>query len=80
MSERISKALRTVPTQKTIKLYLKVTTDKYELPLAVAESPRELAMMCGTTANCVMSAISHHHKGWLKIEIGEEYEQSNSVE
>ena len=79
MSERTSKALQSVPIKKTIKLYLKVTKDEYELPLAVAESPGELAKMCGTTRNMVMSAISHHHKGWIRIEIGEDNEQTCTV-
>lgn len=30
-----------------MKLYMYTTLDKYELPLAVADSPRELAEMTG---------------------------------
>ena len=45
------------------KIWMKVTADKYELPLVIADSSRELAEMCGTTANSIVSAISHHKKG-----------------
>lgn len=54
------------------KLYMRVTTDELELPIAVAESPKELADLCGTTKNCVLSSISHERAGWLRIEIEEE--------
>ncbi len=40
-------------------LYLEVTSDEYELPIAVAESPKELARMTGTTSNIIRSAICH---------------------
>ena len=41
-------------------LYLKVTKDKYELPLYVAETAREMAAHEGTTENAVYSSISHY--------------------
>ena len=42
------------------KLYLATTQDKYELPIAVADSPKELAEMTGRgTRQTVLSAISH---------------------
>lgn len=40
------------------KLYMRVTTDELELPIAVAESPKELADLCGTT-KIVCSPASH---------------------
>lgn len=49
-------------------LYMKCTTDKYELPIAVADSPSELAEMLGTNANVVSSSISHKRPYWYKIE------------
>lgn len=55
-----------------MKLYLRVTKDKYELPLAVADSAQELAVMVGTTKNVVQSCISKKHKGWKKIVIDDE--------
>lgn len=42
---------------------MKVTKDKYQLPLAVADSASELAEICGTTRNSVVSTISHYKKG-----------------
>ena len=54
------------------KLYLKTTTDEYELPEAVAESPGELARMIGTTKEVVLSSISHRHRGWIRMEVEED--------
>lgn len=53
-------------------LYLKTTLDEYELPIAVAESPKELAALLGTTPGCVMSSLSHKRAGWYKIEVEED--------
>ena len=53
------------------KLYVKTTGDKLDLPVAVADSPGELAKMLGTTAQSVLSAISHKHKGWYRVDVEE---------
>ena len=51
-----------------MKLYLRVTRDKYELPEAVAESPRELAQMTGVSRATILSSISHEKAGrWKSI-------------
>lgn len=47
-------------------IWMKVTNDIYELPVAVADNPRELAKLCGTTANAVKSGVSHVRKGHQK--------------
>ena len=41
------------------KLYIAVTPDRYELPVAVSETPEGLAKMVGTSKNTVLSVISH---------------------
>ena len=51
---------------------MRTTTDDMELPVAVADSPGELAEMVGTTKECVMSSISHKHKGWYRVEVEED--------
>ena len=43
-------------------LYIMVTRDKYELPLAVADTAAELARMVGVTTNAVLSGISKARK------------------
>lgn len=53
-----------------MKLYAKVSTDKYELPLAVADSPRELARMTGNTCGSIRSMISKGVPGYIKIDCG----------
>lgn len=40
-------------------LWLLVSQDEYELPLAVADSATELARMVGTTQNNISSTITH---------------------
>ena len=45
------------------KLYMKVTNDKYELPLAVAESRSELAKMTGVTKASLFSIFSRQRTG-----------------
>lgn len=47
-----------------MKLYLCVTRDKYELPVAVADSPKELAEMRGVSNTTILSAISHVKSGF----------------
>jgi len=57
-------------------LYLKTTLDKYELPIAVAESAVELARLLHTTPEVVYSSLSHKRRGWFKVEVEEENESS----
>ena len=44
-------------------LWLCVETDKYELPLAVAESSTELARKCGTNKHNVEAQVYGHWSG-----------------
>lgn len=51
-----------------IKLYMVVTTDKYELPLGVYDSLDELAEKQGVNKNYVKQSISRYEHGtnnWL---------------
>ncbi len=59
-----------------MKIYMYVTRDEFELPIAVADTPRQLALMLGTTENTVKSSISHHHPGWIRIETEETEDDS----
>lgn len=54
---------------RIVKLYVRSTGDRLDLPLAVADSAEELARMLGTTKGSVMSSISHGHKGWERVEV-----------
>lgn len=40
-------------------VYMKITKDEYELPLAVADTVKELSAMTGDTVNTINSAMSH---------------------
>lgn len=61
---------------KKDRVYMMVTMDKYELPILVAESVRELAERSGTSENVIRSQISKHKHGIIKrskficVEIG----------
>lgn len=57
-----------------MKLYMKVTKDKYELPLAVAESAGELAALTGVDKNVILSSISHKRRQWKKVIVEDEDE------
>lgn len=45
------------------KLWMKVTNDEYELPLAVAESAAELARMVGVKPESIYTIMSRSRKG-----------------
>lgn len=58
-------------------LWIKVTKDQYEFPLAVADTIEELAQICGSTKNNIASLMSHAKADgrwcqYQKIEIDEE--------
>ena len=42
-----------------MKLYMYVTADKYELPIYVTDTVKELAGLVGTTENSIYSAMRH---------------------
>lgn len=44
-------------------LYLMVTKDEYEFPVAIADTPKELAAMTGFSANTIRSSITHGEQG-----------------
>lgn len=56
---------------KTVKncCYIKVTNDKYRLPIAIADSAGELARLVGATKNTVLSSISHGTGTYEKVEL-----------
>lgn len=47
-------------------IWMKVTCDEYALPLAIADTASELAKICGTTPNSVVSTVSHYKQGRIK--------------
>lgn len=59
-------------------LYMKVTNDKYELPVAIADSAAELARMVGVKAQTVQSCIcrmkSGKNCGYYKIVVEDDEE------
>ena len=54
-------------------IYIMVTKDEYELPMAVADTVKELSMLTRKSENAIRSGISNHRRGrrsrFYKIEI-----------
>lgn len=55
-------------------LYILITKDELELPLAVADSPSELSKMIGVSSNTIKSSISKTKKKgkwsrYIKVEV-----------
>ena len=64
-----------------MKIYMRTTVDEYQLPVAVADSPKELAQIVGTSENVVLSSISKKRTGWYRVEVpDEEMEKEKAVE
>lgn len=58
-------------------VYMKVTRDRYELPVAVADTGDELAKLCGVSIHNVYNAIRKarllgHNCQYVRVDIGEE--------
>lgn len=45
---------------------MKVSKDRLELPLAIADTAGELAKICNTSPDCIMSIVSKSKKGIIK--------------
>lgn len=50
-------------------LWLKVTKDEYQLPLAVADTAAELARMTGVKPDSLYSMRCHGAKEYIKVEV-----------
>ena len=48
------------------RIWMKVTNDKYEYPVEIADSAGQLAIKCGTTAESIRSAIYQSKKTGYK--------------
>lgn len=60
------------PRRLMMTLYLKTTTDKYELPLVVEESPKLLAERLGLKRGSVATLCSKGICGYHRIQIEED--------
>lgn len=56
--------MKKVGGSKSRYLYMLVTTDKYELPIIVEESPAELARKCGVDPVTVMTGSLKAERGY----------------
>lgn len=50
-------------------VFVKYDTRPPHLPVAVADTKEELAMMLGVSINSVRSSFSHGHKTFMAVEI-----------
>lgn len=53
-------------------IYTMTTDDKFQFPVAVADSPSELARITGKTKGCVASSLTHGRSTFHKIVMTEE--------
>ena len=58
-------------------IWLKVTADEYEFPLAIADSAEQLGNIVGVSKNCIYSSVSHanrlgYRSQYVKVEIEED--------
>lgn len=53
-------------------VYMKVTKDKFELPLIVEDSVRGLARRCGVNASTVCHAFKNKNSQYVRVEIEDE--------
>lgn len=58
-------------------VWLKVTPDRYELPVAVADTGKELARICGVSENNVYSTMTKarklgHRCKYIRVEVEED--------
>ena len=58
-----------------MKIYMKVSNDKYELPEAIADSPKELGEILGRSRRSINAAISHKEKTVVRVEV-EDYDDT----
>lgn len=60
-----------VEAEKTLKqvLYMRVTRDKYEFPLNICTTVKELARQTGRTEASIFTLISKNKPGWKRVEI-----------
>lgn len=56
-----------------MKVYMRVTNDIYELPVAIADTAGQLAEITGTTKNTILANISHKTGTYRKVII-DDYE------
>ena len=52
-------------------VYIRVTKDKYRLPVAIADSARELAEMTGVNMSSIYTTISKGYGCFERVEIGD---------
>lgn len=47
-------------------IWMCVSNDEYELPEIIADTAKQLAIMCNTSENNIRSCVSKYEKGVLK--------------
>lgn len=60
-----------------MRLYVKTTSDRLRLPVAVAESTKELAEMLGISVKSVRTSYSHKCGTYYIVEVEDDDEETN---
>jgi len=62
-------------------VYMRISSDKYELPMAVTDTVTELSQLTGQSQHCINSIVSRTRQGKkgsvIQVEIDDEGEDEN---
>ena len=61
-----AKAKKNIPPKKSNKIYMRVTPDKYEFPVEMADTAKELAKLCGVSQVTVLACLSRRFNSVYK--------------
>lgn len=63
-----------------MRIFMEVTMDEYQLPVAVADSPIKLAEIVGTTSQTIRSSAYHYRKGkrqrYISVDVEDDMEDT----
>lgn len=61
-------------------LYVKATTDKYELPIMVEDSPTKLAQKLGLSPHSVATMCSKQKNGYYRLIINDDPQEGGACQ
>ena len=67
-----------------MRIFMEVTTDEYQLPGAVADSPAELGAMVGSSSENIRTSAYHSRKGkrrkYISVDVEDDQEREGDYE
>lgn len=63
-----------------MRIFMEVTMDEYQLPVAVADSPTELGELVGNTSENIRTSAYHHRYGkrrkYISVDVEDDCEEA----